>query len=73
MNALYNKQNKFARAILKIEPTTRIGDGIHAAAAFVLDEELEYEAGTLLWEMAARAGFPVTSRCGNQTKAGCGS
>jgi hypothetical protein len=58
-NAIDKKQRKLARAILKIEPTCRIGDGIHAAAAFVLDEELPYEGGDLLWEMAVRAGFPV--------------
>ena len=46
MNSLDSKQRKLARAILKIEPTARIGDGVHAAAALVLDEELEYEAGT---------------------------
>ena len=59
LNVLDGKQRRLARAILKIESTSRIGDGIHAAAAIILDEELEYEGGNLLWEMVARAGFAV--------------
>ena len=60
-------QNKLARAVLKIPSNGRVGDGIHAAAAMVLNDDYissEYapEAQELLQEMSARAGFPVPAK-----------
>jgi hypothetical protein len=59
VNALSDKRGKMARAIYKLKANDRIGDGIRAAAALVLNDDLEngYEAEEILWEMAARAGF----------------
>jgi hypothetical protein len=70
----YNKWNdacepekKLVQAILKIPSNSRVGDGIHAAAAMVLNDDYissEYapEVQELLQEMSARAGFPVPAK-----------
>jgi hypothetical protein len=63
LDRVHPKAFRIAKRILKIEPTDRIGDGIHAAAALVLDEPsyMEYAAGTVLRQMAARAGFSIAA------------
>jgi hypothetical protein len=57
-------RNKLARAILKIPANGRVGDGIHAAAAMALNDDIEgaHEIGEFLHEMSARAGFPVPAK-----------
>jgi hypothetical protein len=67
LNPINDEAWRIAKRILKIESTDRIGDGIRAAAALVLDEPsyMDREAGTVLWQMAARAGFSVPA---DQTK-----
>jgi hypothetical protein len=59
-NAAGRVEAKIARAILRIPSTGRIGDGIRAAAALILDSpDLEngFETRELLWEIAVRDGF----------------
>jgi hypothetical protein len=59
-NAVCSVEHRIAREILRTPSTTRVGDGVRAAAALVEDaSEPENEAAEVLWEMAARAGFPV--------------
>jgi hypothetical protein len=57
-------RDKLAQAALKIPSNSRVGDGIHAAAAMALNNDLDdtYEIGELLQEMSARAGFPVPAK-----------
>jgi hypothetical protein len=59
-------RNKLADAVLKIPSNSRIGDGIHAAAAIVFNHtymvEETAEARDFLYEMSARAGFPVPAK-----------
>jgi hypothetical protein len=61
LNPIDGEAWRIAKRILMIESTDRIGDGIRAAAALVLDEPsyMDREAGTVLWQTAARAGFSV--------------
>jgi hypothetical protein len=60
LNVLSDKMWKLSRSILRIPADDRRGDGIRAAAVLVLDSDSDgYEAGQLLWEMAAGAGFAV--------------
>jgi hypothetical protein len=58
-NAACRINNQIARAIMEIPSTERMGDGIRAAAALVLNDDCEnaFEMADVLWEMAARAGF----------------
>jgi hypothetical protein len=58
-NAASRVEAKIARAILRIPSTGRIGDGIRAAAALILNSDLDngFEARELLWEIAVRDGF----------------
>jgi hypothetical protein len=59
-NAACSVEWKLARAILKTPSHTRIGDGVRAAAALSLNAgNIDHEPEEMLWEMAARAGFPV--------------
>ena len=62
-NAL-DLRDKLAEAALEIPSNSRIGDGVHAAAAMALNRDLDetYEIGDLLHEMSARAGFPVPAK-----------
>ena len=51
--------HRLAKAILKLPSDSRIGDGVRAAAALAINDDIEnaYETKEVLWEMAARAGF----------------
>lgn len=68
-NELCGKMHEIAELILEIETTDSIGDGIHAAAALVLGNDIDdwhaqhdyTETEVLLWKIAARAGFPMPS------------
>jgi hypothetical protein len=61
--AIDSKARKLAKRILKTESIDRMGDGIHAAAALVLDEPsyMDREAGTVLRQLAELAGFSVSA------------
>jgi hypothetical protein len=59
-NALSDGTHAIAKAILEIPSMDRIGDGIHAVAAMVLNEDMEnaFEVAELLCGLAENAGFP---------------
>jgi hypothetical protein len=44
---------------MRLPSRSRIGDGVRAAAAISLNDDIEnaHEAAEMLWEMATRAGF----------------
>ena len=58
-NAAAEAEHKIARAILKLPSHGRVGEGVRAAAALTLSDDMEngHEAAEMLWAMAARAGF----------------
>jgi hypothetical protein len=56
-NAAVHVEFKIARAILKIPSSSRVGDGIRAAAAMIDHHDIPCQESPMLWEMAARAGF----------------
>jgi hypothetical protein len=56
-NAASNVKFRIARAILKIPSNSRVGDGICAMAAIVDEQDMYSKDSSVLWNMAARAGF----------------
>jgi hypothetical protein len=57
--AVCKVEHQIASAIFKMPANTRIGEGVRAAAALTLNDDVENlnEIGEVLWTMAARAGF----------------
>jgi hypothetical protein len=58
-NAAVGIEDMIANQIFKMQANTRMGEGVRAAAALVLNDDVEgmHEIAEVLWEMAARADF----------------